>query len=102
MTMMTDKSCPLWRGFLISGDVTMNNQKSGVLADILFDVMESLTAGDSTPKEANAITKQINAFYRLLKNGDKQAREFHVRINSGDIPREDVLVQLHEFLRNKH
>jgi hypothetical protein len=80
----------------------MSNKKSGVLAEILFDVMESLTAGDSTPKEANAITKQINAFFRLLKNGDKQARVFHDRINSGDSPRKDVLVQLSEFLKSKH
>jgi len=76
----------------------MGNSTLGVLAGILLDEMDSLTAGDSTPKETNAKTRQLNAFMKLLRNGDKQASEFLDRINSEDIPREDVIVLLSEFL----
>jgi hypothetical protein len=70
----------------------------GVLAGILLDEMFAV---DITPKETNAITRQSKAFIKLLRNNDKQAREFLDRINSGDIPREDVIVLLNEFLGSR-
>ena len=76
----------------------MSNITLGVLNDMLWDEFESLTAGDSTSTEARAKKAQINAFMKSLNNGDKQACEIRDRIDSGDIPREDVFALLNEFL----
>ena len=78
----------------------MNERNLGILQEILFREIEALQNGGNA-QSANAKTKQIDAFTKLLKNGDKQAIEIIERINNENITPEDAFVLLSEYLTAK-